>query len=157
MSRADLLYKYLDSRAILTPFTHCQRLSRIPPISISSPSQFPSYFLTMVLTAAGFTSLLHSLGLMQGTFKPTPASFSYGQSHAQNKVASTSPAASNLGSNFQSPPTGNISATESHSVVCNVQPYDAPELGEQAFAPFDQAKANVYRYRQQQSVNLGSW
>ena len=38
-----------------------------------------------------------------------------------------------------------------------VYPYDTPDLGEQVFPPFDQAKATVYRYRQQQSVNLGSW
>lgn len=40
---------------------------------------------------------------------------------------------------------------------CNVEKYTAPEIGQQQFPPFDQAKATVFRYRQQQSVNLGSW
>ncbi|KAH9857066.1 glycoside hydrolase [Lenzites betulinus] len=109
----------------------------------------------MVLTAVGFTSILHSLGLMQGTFKPTPSTLQRSHSHSQTKV--TSPGSSNLGSNFQSQGTGSLSATANNPAECSAQPYDALDLGEQLFAPFDQAKANVYRYRQQQSVNLGSW
>lgn len=45
----------------------------------------------------------------------------------------------------------------SKSNGCNVEPYTAPAIGQQKFPPFDQAKATVFRYRQQQSVNLGSW
>ncbi|KAG6890384.1 hypothetical protein C0992_001775 [Termitomyces sp. T32_za158] len=40
---------------------------------------------------------------------------------------------------------------------CFVDPYDAPPIGKQSFLPFDPEKATMYRYRQQQSVNLGSW
>ncbi|KAI5124592.1 hypothetical protein M0805_003109 [Coniferiporia weirii] len=40
---------------------------------------------------------------------------------------------------------------------CNVDPYDPPQVLSQTFPTFDQVKANVFRYRQQQSVNLGSW
>ncbi|TBU45740.1 glycoside hydrolase [Dichomitus squalens] len=40
---------------------------------------------------------------------------------------------------------------------CYVPPYDSSDVGSQTFAPFNQFKANIYRYRQQQSVNLGSW
>jgi glucan 1,3-beta-glucosidase len=40
---------------------------------------------------------------------------------------------------------------------CDVQPYDAPPISDQTFPPFDQTTANVFRYRQQQSVNMGSW
>ncbi|KAH8833859.1 glycoside hydrolase [Flagelloscypha sp. PMI_526] len=39
---------------------------------------------------------------------------------------------------------------------CFVQPYDAPVL-DQTFPPFDNDLAQVYRYRRQHSVNLGSW
>ncbi|KAF8955450.1 glycoside hydrolase superfamily [Flammula alnicola] len=47
--------------------------------------------------------------------------------------------------------------TTDDSSSCNVEPYDAPEILGQDFPPYDQTTANVYRYRQQQSVNLGSW
>jgi hypothetical protein len=39
---------------------------------------------------------------------------------------------------------------------CQVTAYDVP-VEDIIFAPFDYAQANIYRYRQQQSVNLGSW
>jgi len=45
----------------------------------------------------------------------------------------------------------------SGSGSCSVDPYDAPSVGDQVFSPYDQTTAHVYRYRQQQSVNLGSW
>lgn len=47
--------------------------------------------------------------------------------------------------------------TSTTSSSCYVLPYDAPAIGDQTFLPYDQTTANVYRYRQQQSVNLGSW
>jgi hypothetical protein len=40
---------------------------------------------------------------------------------------------------------------------CYVEPYSGPGVIDVTFPPFDPAAANVYRYRQQQSVNLGSW
>jgi hypothetical protein len=41
---------------------------------------------------------------------------------------------------------------------CAVEPYTpATDLTLQPFAPYDANKALIYRYRQQQSVNLGSW
>ena len=40
---------------------------------------------------------------------------------------------------------------------CYVQPYNAPQITQQEFPPFDSEIAYIYRYRQQQSVNLGSW
>jgi glucan 1,3-beta-glucosidase len=42
-------------------------------------------------------------------------------------------------------------------VTCNVVSYNAPPVLDQEFPPYDRSVANVYRYRQQQSVNLGSW
>ncbi|GLB35433.1 putative cellulase (glycosyl hydrolase family 5) [Lyophyllum shimeji] len=47
-------------------------------------------------------------------------------------------------------------ARDQHS-ECFVEPYFAPPLGNQVFPPFDTDMANLYRYRQQQSVNFGSW
>ncbi|KAI0636795.1 glycoside hydrolase [Trametes polyzona] len=113
----------------------------------------------MVLTAAGFTSLIHSLGLIQGLSKPAPAAYAGDHSRTQSKLADPNPG--DVGSNYQLQDTGNFSGSGGQlnkvSIGCSVQPYYAPDLGQQAFPPFDQAKANVYRYRQQQSVNLGSW
>src|SRR6201999_3400683 len=40
---------------------------------------------------------------------------------------------------------------------CVPEPYSAPPITDQEFPPFDSAKAAIFRYRQQQSVNLGSW
>jgi hypothetical protein len=40
---------------------------------------------------------------------------------------------------------------------CHVEPYDAPPITQQTSPPFDPEIAYIYRYRQQQSVNLGSW
>ena len=40
---------------------------------------------------------------------------------------------------------------------CYVEPYNAPQITQQNFPPFDSDSAYIYRYRQQQSVNLGSW
>ncbi|KAI0319374.1 glycoside hydrolase superfamily [Amylostereum chailletii] len=40
---------------------------------------------------------------------------------------------------------------------CPVEPYSTPNTFVQAFPPFDQRASTVYRYRQQQAVNLGSW
>lgn len=40
---------------------------------------------------------------------------------------------------------------------CHVEGYDPPPVGFQEFPPYDEQLATVYRYRQQQSVNLASW
>lgn len=42
-------------------------------------------------------------------------------------------------------------------VACNVVSYNGPPVLDQEFPPYERNIANVYRYRQQQSVNLGSW
>ncbi|KAH9901105.1 glycoside hydrolase [Cubamyces lactineus] len=125
----------------------------------------------MVLTTHGFTFLLHSLRLTQTLFKPVPQD-TPGTAHADlpafagtSKLSTTStdPAdpASLGATNYQVQPAGNsftaASQSSTASASCTVYPYGAPDLDEQVFPPFDQAKATVYRYRQQQSVNLGSW
>ncbi|KAH9945964.1 glycoside hydrolase [Epithele typhae] len=52
-------------------------------------------------------------------------------------------------------PWTNLGVAPDHD--CSVQPYDPGDVSVQNFPLFDAAKANVYRYRQQQAVNLGSW
>lgn len=41
--------------------------------------------------------------------------------------------------------------------ACVVKPYEHLHIPTQQFAPYDPTAALVYRYRQQVSVNLGSW
>lgn len=40
---------------------------------------------------------------------------------------------------------------------CDIEPYQPGDMVLEKFEPFDPGKALVYRYRQQQSVNLGTW
>jgi hypothetical protein len=40
---------------------------------------------------------------------------------------------------------------------CYVEPYNTLPIEDQDFPPFDPNLASIYRYRQQQGVNLGSW
>ena len=61
------------------------------------------------------------------------------------------------GSNASDPAStsgGNAAASGSS---CTPDPYTAPPIEDQTFAPHDQTTMNVFRYRQQHSVNLGSW
>ncbi len=100
----------------------------------------------MQLTSGNLTALLQSLGLTQGLFKPIPGL------SAQGQVASGNPHSPAVPIRVSS---GDSAQTDNDP--CYREPYYPAPLGEQTFPPFDQAKANVYRYRQQQSVNLGSW
>ncbi|THG97588.1 hypothetical protein EW026_g4424 [Hermanssonia centrifuga] len=100
----------------------------------------------MQLTSGNLTALLQSLGLTQGLFKPIPGL------SAQGQVASGNPHSLAVPIRVSS---GDSAQTDNDP--CYREPYYPAPLGEQTFPPFDQAKANVYRYRQQQSVNLGSW
>ena len=40
---------------------------------------------------------------------------------------------------------------------CYVEPYNAPPILNQNYPPYNETIAKIYRYRQQQGVNLGSW
>ncbi|PPQ98808.1 hypothetical protein CVT24_003362 [Panaeolus cyanescens] len=51
---------------------------------------------------------------------------------------------------------GGITHKRQLSDECQVEPYNET-VAEQNFDAFDQSIADVYRYRQQRSVNLGSW
>ena len=41
--------------------------------------------------------------------------------------------------------------------ACTIEPYPSVPITRPVFEPFDAKIADVYRYRRQQSVNLGSW
>jgi len=40
---------------------------------------------------------------------------------------------------------------------CKHEDYNAQDVGDQEFPPFDQQASDLYRYRRQRGVNLGSW
>lgn len=62
-----------------------------------------------------------------------------------------------LNSNYTVHPTLRPVLLQQRADSCHVDTYNAPPVGMQDFPPFDADQAIVYRYRQQQSVNLGSW
>ena len=103
----------------------------------------------MQLTPGAFGALLQVLSLTQGLYKPTPSPA--GPTTYSKTLAGDRP------STYDNSSSDTFDSSSSDSSCDWVPPYDAPPLGDQAFPPFDPAKATVYRYRQQQSVNLGSW
>ncbi|KAF9466289.1 glycoside hydrolase superfamily [Collybia nuda] len=120
----------------------------------------------MFINAIAFSALLETLNLTQGTSKPNPGAFPTSTSTINNTTNSpglTPSVSGSTVSNFNKvpglslletvePPPGTIDDNS-----CNIEPYNAPPVIYQTFAEFNEEMANVYRYRQQQSVNLGSW
>ncbi|TDL27386.1 glycoside hydrolase [Rickenella mellea] len=129
----------------------------------------------MILSADQVSALLSALGLTQSIFKPIPdlvGSLLAPLDGVVNTVDGITgplglPAISSLpiiGQILEAEPASSQSLNPTSknpkildTVSCEVDPYDPPPVVAQSFPPFDQAKANIYRYRQQQSVNLGSW
>ncbi|KAI0093534.1 glycoside hydrolase [Irpex rosettiformis] len=126
----------------------------------------------MVLTARNFTALLQTLSLTQGLLKPVPLLSGLSVDRKTLVGGSTlaglmPPMGSSVDDNSDTgtsdPPrvasnsNDNDSSGDDNSDPCSWEPYDSPPLTNQSFPPFDKYKAIVYRYRQQQSVNLGSW
>ncbi|KAG6845717.1 hypothetical protein H0H87_004983 [Tephrocybe sp. NHM501043] len=109
-----------------------------------------------MVNATAFSVLLHTLGLTQGSYKPAPRPFSVGgnSSKTPSSYAVNVPPGAQmlLGSSKGAPPLSKSSQDE-----CYVEPYSPPPIKKQVFPPYDHDMATLYRYRQQQSVNLGSW
>jgi hypothetical protein len=122
----------------------------------------------MLVTADRFAALLQTLGLSQGLFKPVPSLLAHPgiTTSTINSTRSSNLSATDVSNNVRPhanvpPPlldtVNDFRTLKRHDMACHVEPYDVPDIDDQTFAPFDQTEANVYRYRQQQSVNLGSW
>lgn len=120
----------------------------------------------MLFNPATFSALLETLNLTQGSSKPDPGAFPTSNSAVHNATDTPGPIPSGSTSTVASfnkvPGLSVLEALEpppltTASSSCNVEPYTAPPLTYQTFSEFDEGMANVYRYRQQQSVNLGSW
>ncbi|KIK91947.1 glycoside hydrolase family 5 protein [Paxillus rubicundulus Ve08.2h10] len=103
----------------------------------------------MLISVGYFTSLLQALGLVQGSYKPAPNLPLTG-----NGTIAYIPFHDLFGTSNNTDATFDGSASGGN---CTVVPYDAPPITDQDFAPFESTIATIYRYRRQQSVNLGSW
>ncbi|KAG6811324.1 hypothetical protein H0H92_007988 [Tricholoma furcatifolium] len=110
----------------------------------------------MIFNATSLSTFLYHLSLTQGTYKPIPATDSSGLSifNTPSSYAAQGPPKAQilLGSPQESPPLPKASENN-----CHVEPYSAPPVEKQTFSPYDSELAKIYQYRQQQSVNLGSW
>ena len=132
----------------------------------------------MLLSADQITALLTALGLTQSMLKPIPDLVGGLTAPLDGVVSAVDGVAGSLGlpALTSLPIIGSLldakdalSFTNAYdslalggsqkldSTSCEVQPYDPPPVLSQTFPPFDPAKANIFRYRKQQSVNLGSW
>ncbi|KAF5386918.1 hypothetical protein D9615_001922 [Tricholomella constricta] len=118
----------------------------------------------IVLTGAKLTilRLTWALNLTQGSYKPDPDTLSSFAVAGNTSIASSAyspsksygpPGGLMLFENSKDPSP----VAQDHQDGCFVEPYHAPLVENQAFAPYDADMAHFYRYRQQQSVNLGSW
>ena len=118
----------------------------------------------MILTAERFAGVLQGFGLAQGIYKPF-GSFAdklplfegdtAKASVPNTQVADFGPAGAGI-QGQQTPPLV-VQLDGTSNSTCSVSPYELSDIGPQAFPPFNTPKAIIYRYRQQQSVNLGSW
>lgn len=109
-----------------------------------------------------FATLLRALSLVEGSYKPFPSN-----SLTSNITASSMGNSHFYGSEFLGAPVDTtFNATPSHPAMggtigsdaqCSVVSYDSPSLANETFWSFDPVAATVYRYRRQQSANLGSW
>lgn len=132
----------------------------------------------MLLSADQVSALLNALGLTQSLFKPLPGLIGDLTAPLDGVVSAVDGIVGGLGlPTLTSLPiigslldakdteavndvysslaltSDQISASDS----CDVAPYDPAPVLSQTFPPFDRSKANIFRYRKQQSVNLGSW
>lgn len=133
----------------------------------------------MLLDAAQFATLLQALGLGTGLFKPIPGLIGSVNDTVHGIVSTVNQTTAGLGSPLPGLPPlpivgilqtdqklvnlakgskskEKVSAMNLDDPQCQVIPYNAP-VPEPHFTPFDYVNANIFRYRQQQSVNLGSW
>ncbi|KAG6919916.1 hypothetical protein DXG01_013265 [Tephrocybe rancida] len=96
--------------------------------------------------------------LTQGSYKPTPMTYAVAgnTSKTPSSYAANGPPRAQvlLQTSEGAPPLSKLSQDQDE---CYVEPYSPQPIEKQAFPPYDPEMAMLYRYRQQQSVNLGSW
>ena len=126
----------------------------LPPYTSTSHHPFPTMPL---LSALNLSSLLSALGLVTSLLKPVPIVGDLVPGLLGTLIPIVNQTLSNLPILAAVPGEENENAMAGGKYCNNIESYSKSVVGVQAFAPFDQAMSNVFRYRQQQSVNLGSW
>jgi hypothetical protein len=114
----------------------------------------------VLVTSDRFAALVQALGLSQSFFKPLAFITTNAINSTERSELPAVNASSSLGHDIPSillHTVNNVHTLGQRDNSCAVDPYDENDIDDQTFARFDQTEANIYRYRQQQSVNLGSW
>ena len=109
-------------------------------------------------------SVLSTLGLVGALFKPIPGLIGTLQGTANPLIGglglplqlNAQPQTPGNGSNFISFAQNVTSAGVIDVASCQVT-YEAAPIVATTFPPFDEAQSKIYRYRQQQMVNLAGW
>ena len=119
--------------------------------------------------AENFPALLRTLRLVEGSLKPFPSNtltssttsaMGYSNFYGAGLLGTPIDATFNVtgpGLSYINVTTFHPAIGDGTSAQCPVVSYDSPPLTNQNFWSFDSTAAAVYRYRKQQSVNLGSW
>lgn len=108
-----------------------------------------------LLSALNLGSLLSALGLVTSLLKPVPIVGDLVPSLLGQLIPLVNQTLSNLP--ILAAVDGSDGNVQSTPVCNNIEQYTKSVVRLENFAPFDLAMSNVFRYRQQQSVNLGSW
>ncbi|KAJ2922467.1 hypothetical protein H1R20_g14635, partial [Candolleomyces eurysporus] len=108
----------------------------------------------MVNITFKFFSALLAIDVKPATYKPSPEALKAPKNSSMQTAANPG-----FGHLLMGPQSITFlpKVSDMSDPVCNVEPYDAPPVGFQEFPPYDEATATIFRYRQQQAVNLGSW
>ena len=126
-------------------------------------------------SVSSLTQVLSGLGLVGALFKPVGPLVDTVSSTVQPALGPTvNPLIAPLGVSLIVSPPDHSNATDaagnaataarnaqptssSQDPECLVEAYEVPPPTSLTFPPFDKDQATIYRYRQQQSVNLGGW
>ncbi|EAU88084.2 cytoplasm protein [Coprinopsis cinerea okayama7 len=109
-----------------------------------------------MVSNATFVSALLALGVTQANYKPYPSVSN--TSTSTTRTISTVDDTDVQPDGLVLPQNVRITAVmDASDPQCQVEPYDAPSVDHQEYPSYDEKLATVFRYRKQQSVNLGSW
>jgi hypothetical protein len=127
-----------------------------------------SHSLIEMLAFQDFSTLLHSLGLIQG-LKPiiianltaSAGTSDYGPVNISLSASTSNHDPLDMHEYQDVEPLSPLPSTHwlatAANMSCDVLPWEPLGPLDTSFPPWDPAVANLYRYRKQQSVNLGSW
>ncbi|KAL0947037.1 hypothetical protein HGRIS_013179 [Hohenbuehelia grisea] len=116
-----------------------------------------------MVASGSFLAILQTLRLAAVDYKPPPNSNAPDSSVQPitqlSRLMANSTPVSSITQNSAAFPDSQIPAQSERQDInnCHVEPYTPAALPSVTFPAFDQTEADMYRYRKQQAVNLGSW